>query len=131
MSMEESVDFGLNMEMIMGLMMLLILVIAIIVVTVRGLHAPLARCGDKDLGQPGEWAPCRAFLSVPFDSQQEECQCQSQHPCQHSQPHSPPNIVLFVSIFIQIHTLTSSNYNYFIGLTGSSSKHDQGTGVNP
>lgn len=84
MSMEESVDFGLNMEMIMGLMMLLILVIAIIVVTVRGLHAPLARCGDKDLGQPGEWAPCRAFLSVPFDSQQEECQCQSQHPCQHS-----------------------------------------------
>jgi len=38
--MEESVDFGLRMEM-MGLMMLLLL-ITIIVEAVRGVHAPLA-----------------------------------------------------------------------------------------
>lgn len=108
--MEESEDFWLSMEM-MGLVMLLLL-IAIIVVTVRGVHAPLTRGGDKDLGQPGKWAPCWAFLSVPFDSQQEECQCQTQHPCQHSQPHSPPNIVLFhqFPIHIIIHNHTSKHH---------------------
>jgi len=104
------VDFWWNMEM-MGLIKLLLLIAIIVVVTVRGVHAPLTRGRNKDLGQPGKWAPCWAFLSVPFDSQQEQCQCQTQHPCQHSQPHSPPNIVLF-------HHHHSQSYT---------SKHHQGT----
>lgn len=78
---------------------MLLLCVAKVVMTRRVSHAPFASSSNKNLGHSCKWAPSRAFSSVPFDSQQEECQCQCQHPCQHSQPHSPPNIFLFIFFF--------------------------------
>lgn len=120
MSMEQSVVSGLNMK-VMRLIMLL-LCVAKVVMTRRVSHAPFASSSNKNLGHSCKWAPSRAFSSVPFDSQQEECQCQCQHPCQHSQPHSPPNIFLFIFFLI-------SNIQYPL-MSSLSSKLESFHGVN-
>lgn len=81
--------------------------IPIILVAWRVFHAPLSKCSNENLGNTCKWAPSWAFLLVPFDTKQEKCYCYCPHPCQQSQPHSPPNIVLWFlhfkfSIQIQI-----------------------------